>query len=80
MPEIETRIARARERIAAAAGRAGRSPAEVTLMAVTKTVGPPTVQAAVDAGARDIPGACAGRKAVASCRRLWQCSARSFFP
>lgn len=50
MPEIETRIARARERIAAAAGRAGRSPAEVTLMAVTKTVGPPTVQAAVDAG------------------------------
>ena len=38
------------DRIAAAAARAGRDPAEVTLVAVSKTVAAPRVQAAIDAG------------------------------
>ena len=38
------------DRIAAAATRAARDPAEVTLVAVSKTVAAPRVQAAIDAG------------------------------
>ena len=37
-------------RIAAAAGRAGRDPADITLVAVTKTHGPEVVRDAIDAG------------------------------
>jgi pyridoxal phosphate enzyme (YggS family) len=39
-----------RERIAQACLRAGRDPDEITLVAVTKTVGPDRIQEAVDAG------------------------------
>jgi len=41
-----------RERIAAAARRAARSPDDIALMAVTKTFGPDAVRAAYDAGQR----------------------------
>ncbi|MGA2000054.1 MAG: YggS family pyridoxal phosphate-dependent enzyme [Terriglobales bacterium] len=41
-----------RERIAAAAHRAARSPDDIALMAVTKTFGPDAVRAAYDAGQR----------------------------
>ncbi len=47
-------FARVQERIAAATGRAGRSPAEVTLIGVTKTVKPERIRAAVEAGLRHI--------------------------
>jgi hypothetical protein len=53
-PAVAQRIAEARERIAAACARAGRSPDDVTLIAVTKGFGPDAVIAAVDAGIRDI--------------------------
>ncbi len=47
-------IARAREgvlaRIAAAAGRAGRAPGDIQLIAITKTVSPERVRAAIAAG------------------------------
>jgi pyridoxal phosphate enzyme (YggS family) len=45
-------LARVRERIAAAAHRAARSPDDIALMAVTKTFGPDAVRAAYDAGQR----------------------------
>jgi PLP dependent protein len=48
------RLRRVRERITLAAERAGRSPDEITLIAVSKTHDPPTVQLAIDAGARDL--------------------------
>jgi pyridoxal phosphate enzyme (YggS family) len=51
---IAQRIAEARARIAAACARAGRSPDDVTLIAVTKGFGPGAVLAAIDAGVRDI--------------------------
>ena len=41
-----------RERIAAAARRAGRSPDDIALMAVTKTFGPDAIRAAYGAGQR----------------------------
>ena len=43
-------VARVRDRIATAAGRAGRSPDEVTLVAVSKTHPPALLRAAVAAG------------------------------
>jgi hypothetical protein len=52
--DIGTRLARVRDRIERAAGRAGRLPEAITLIAVTKTLDPATVQTAVDAGARDL--------------------------
>lgn len=51
---IAARVAEVRERIAGAAGRAGRDPASVTLVAATKTVDVVRVQAVVDAGVPDI--------------------------
>lgn len=51
---IAQRIAAARERIAATCARAGRSPGDVTLIAVTKGVSPEAVREAVAAGVRDI--------------------------
>ncbi len=51
--DIETNLARVRERIAAAARRAGRMPDEVTLVAVTKTYPAQAVAAAYRAGLRD---------------------------
>lgn len=48
--QIAGRLREVRERIGAAAGRAGRDPADVRIVAVTKTFGPETVAAAVRAG------------------------------
>ena len=52
--DVAARVAEVRERIATAAGRAGRDPADVTLVAATKTVDVARVQAVVDAGVTDL--------------------------
>jgi PLP dependent protein len=49
---IGEKVARVRERIAAAAGRAGRNPEEVTLMGVSKTFAAERVREAYQAGVR----------------------------
>lgn len=51
--QIVERAADVRQRIAAAADRAGRDPDDVTLVAVSKTFPLDVVRAAVDAGLRD---------------------------
>jgi pyridoxal phosphate enzyme (YggS family) len=51
-PELQSRIAAVQERIAAAAQRAGRDPAEVTLVAVSKTHEPEEIAAAYACGLR----------------------------
>ncbi len=51
---IAQRIAEAENRIAAACARSGRSPDDVTLIAVTKGFGPDAVLAAIAAGVGDI--------------------------
>lgn len=53
MDHIERNLRRVRECIAAACGRAGRDLAEVTLVAVTKTVGPEEVRELYRLGVRD---------------------------
>lgn len=50
---IAQRLAEVQRRIAAACRRAGRDPAEITLVCVTKTVGPEAIREAFAAGARD---------------------------
>jgi pyridoxal phosphate enzyme (YggS family) len=52
MSTLETNLRSVQERIAAAARRAGRDPAEITLVAVTKTLSPAAIQAAYDLGLR----------------------------
>ena len=52
--QIATRADAVRQRIAAAAARAGRDADAVTLVAVTKTHPIETVRAALDAGLRDL--------------------------
>lgn len=52
--QIAHRAAEVRDRIAEAAHRAGRDPADVTLVAVTKTHPIETVRAAVEAGLTDL--------------------------
>jgi pyridoxal phosphate enzyme (YggS family) len=49
---ISENIAAVKERMAAAAGRAGRSRDEIVLMAVSKTVAPERIRQAYDAGLR----------------------------
>ena len=51
---IPERLARGRERIDAAAKRAGRDPKDVLLVAVTKTHPVPVLRAAIEAGLRDL--------------------------
>lgn len=51
--EIEANLQAVRERIAAAAGRAGRDPAQITLVAVTKTQPVEVIGAAYELGLRD---------------------------
>ena len=51
--EIARNLGEVRERIGAAARRAGREPGEITLIAVSKTFGADRVRAAFDAGQRD---------------------------
>jgi hypothetical protein len=53
MDDLESRLARVRERIASAARRAGRDPDTVTLVAVTKTVPAEVVAAAYALGLAD---------------------------
>ena len=48
--DIAANLASLRERIAAASARAGRDPASVTLMAVSKNQPPDAVRASLDAG------------------------------
>lgn len=50
---VARRLTEVCARIAAAAARAGREPAEVTLVAVSKTAGPAGLRAAYEAGQRD---------------------------
>lgn len=52
--DVAARVAAVREQIAAAARRAGRDPAAVTLVAVTKTFGPEVARLAVEAGVHDL--------------------------
>ncbi len=54
MSTVAARVDEARSRIAAAAGRAGRDPAAVTLVAATKTVPPARIAEALTAGVRDV--------------------------
>ncbi len=51
--QIAANLAAVRERMAAAARRAGRSPTAVTLIAVTKTHAPELIERALAAGVRD---------------------------
>jgi PLP dependent protein len=51
---VAERLAAVRERMAEAAGRAGRPASAVKLVVVTKGVAPPVMQAALDAGATDL--------------------------
>ncbi len=50
---VRTALTAVRERIAAAAGRAGRDPASIRLVAVSKTVSADHIRAAADAGQLD---------------------------
>ncbi|HEX9713876.1 MAG TPA: YggS family pyridoxal phosphate-dependent enzyme [Actinomycetota bacterium] len=52
--EIAKRVDAVCARVAEAAGRAGRDPAEVTIVAVAKTFPPEAISTAVDAGINDI--------------------------
>ena len=52
MSSLETNLHSVQGRMAAACKRSGRDPAEVTLVAVTKTQTPDTIQAAYDLGLR----------------------------
>jgi pyridoxal phosphate enzyme (YggS family) len=53
MMDVENNIAMLRERISSAARRAGRSPAEISLVAVTKTVPAEKIAEAWEAGLRE---------------------------
>jgi PLP dependent protein len=53
LPELEQRLQQVRERIAAAAVRAGRSPSEITLIAVTKVFPASAIRGAYALGLRD---------------------------
>lgn len=51
---IAGNVAHVRENVAATCARVGRDPADVTLVAVTKSVGRPAVDALIAAGVRDL--------------------------
>lgn len=53
MTEVTVTLSKIHDRIAAAAGQAGRDPAEIRLIAVSKTKPPDLIKAALDAGQRD---------------------------
>ena len=54
MSDIRDNVKRARDRVAAAAGRSGRSSDDVTIVGVTKTFGADVVTALVEAGVTDV--------------------------
>lgn len=53
MRDINSNLARLKERIAAAATSAGREPEEITLVAITKTFPPQTIEEALATGLRE---------------------------
>ncbi len=53
MVDIKSNLGQVRERIAAAATRAGRNPEDITLVAVTKTFPPSVIEEAWNAGLRE---------------------------
>ena len=53
MQDIRARLDSVRDRIANAAGRSGRHPSSIRLIAISKTFGPDAVRAAADAGQID---------------------------
>lgn len=53
-PDVAAAVREVRRRVAAAAARAGRDPAAVTIVAATKTVPPERIAAAIDAGVTDV--------------------------
>ncbi|MFA9445436.1 YggS family pyridoxal phosphate-dependent enzyme [Egicoccus sp. AB-alg6-2] len=53
-PDLATRVRQVRERLARAAEAAGRQPADVRLIGVTKTHSPATARAAVAAGVEEL--------------------------
>ena len=65
-PAVAANLAATQRRISAAAGAAGRPPAEVTLIAITKTHPPPLIRAALDAGHRAF-----GENRVQEAERKW---------
>lgn len=69
LAELPARCAEVRERIAAAAGRAGRQPDDITLIGVTKTHPAPLVEAAWRAGVR-VVGENRVQEALAKSREL----------
>jgi pyridoxal phosphate enzyme (YggS family) len=74
--ELEDNIARVQERIAAACRRAGRTPDEVKLVAVSKTVAPALIRRAYDAGLRDfgenrVQEAATKRPALSDLTAVW---------
>ena len=54
LASLQARLDEVRARLARAAARSGRDPAEVTLIAVTKTVPPATIRAAIGLGLSDL--------------------------
>ena len=80
MSEIDTRLAEIRARIAQAATRAGRVPADIRLIAVSKTFPIADIRAAYEAGQRDFgeiafrnpadDGRCRDSRSAASHRHL----------
>ena len=64
--EVPARLRLVREEIALAAEAAGRDPAEVALVAVTKTVAPAAIEQAIGAGQRSF-----GENRVQEAQRKW---------
>jgi pyridoxal phosphate enzyme (YggS family) len=54
MTDIEKSVAAVRARVATACARVGRSPEDVTIVAITKTHGPAVVDAIIEAGIADV--------------------------
>lgn len=54
LASLQGRLDEVRARLARAAARSGRDPGEVTLIAVTKTVPPETIRAAIELGLSDL--------------------------
>jgi len=63
--DLRSRLEQVRSRIAAAAARAGRSPAEITLVAVTKVFPASAIRESYELGVRDF-----GEAVHAVCREL----------
>jgi len=73
MAGARERLFTVRERIAAAATRAGRDPGEVTLIAVSKTFDAPAIEPALQAGQRDF-----GENRVQEAQRKWPALRRRY--